>query len=177
MNFTLLFAIVGDLSFVIDFNIIPGETQDFLFFEGINDSAHLYRQNNTVLLHVNTEIYRANIENKLEFSWDKFRINGTEMEKIKSSGIDRVPEFDAFTFLSPALNHQEYREEKIINSILSTDKVNYYYIFVIVILSVLLVDSKPRTFRIIRDILLRQKESDYEVMSKINEQNSRESTI
>ena len=126
---------------------------------------------------MNTEIYRATIENKLEFSWNGFRINGTEMEKIKSIGIDRVPEFDAFTFLSPALNIQEYQEEKIFNPILKSIKVNYYYILVIVIFSVLLVDSKPRTFRIIQNILSRRKESNYEVMSKIDEKNLRESTI
>ena len=177
MNFTLLFAVVGSLSFVIDFTIIPGEKQDFLFFEGINDSAHLYRENNTVFLHVNMEIYRATIENKLEFSWNGFRINGTEMEKIKSSGEDRTLEFDAFTFLSPALNLQEYQEEKTFNPILKSIKLNYYYILIIVIFSVLLVDSKPRTFRIIQDILSRRKEPDYEVMSKIDEKNLRESTI
>ena len=86
-------------------------------------------------------------------------------------------EFDAFTFLSPVLNLQEYQEEKIFNPILKSIKVNYYYILVIVIFSVLLVDSKPRTFRIIQDILSRRKEPDYEVMSKIDEKNLRESTI
>ena len=45
MDFNLLFAVVGNLSFVIDFEIIPGDRQEILFSEGKNASAHLHREN------------------------------------------------------------------------------------------------------------------------------------
>ena len=41
MNFTLLFTAVENLSFVIDFKLSLDQKQDFLFFEGVNDSAPL----------------------------------------------------------------------------------------------------------------------------------------
>ena len=39
-----------------------------------------------------------------------------------------------------------------------------YYIFAIVFLTVLLVDAKPRTFRLVKDLFSRMNESEYEVM-------------
>ena len=165
MNFNLLFAIVGDLSFVIDFEILPGERQDFLFFEGTNASAHLFRENDTVILYVNREVYKSNIQNKLEFSWNGFKINGTEMDIIKTDrGKDLKFDlkFDAFTFLSPIL--PIVKEEAIISKILDSEKLNYGYIFAIVFIAVFIVDSKPRTSRLIQDILLRKKDCDHEVM-------------
>ena len=57
------------------------------------------------------------------------------------------------------------REEPIIETLLTSEKLNYYYIFAIVFLSVLLFDSKPRTFRLIQNILRQKKEeSVYEAM-------------
>ena len=61
MNFTLLFTVVENLSFVIDFKLSLDQKQDFLFFEGVNDSAHLFRQNSTILLNVNNELYKTDI--------------------------------------------------------------------------------------------------------------------
>ena len=50
-------------------------------------------------------------------------------------------------------------------TILTSEKLNYYYILAIVFLSVLLVDSKPRTFRLIENLLRKwKKESPYEMM-------------
>ena len=84
MNFTLLFTVVENLSFVIDFKLSLDQKQDFLFFEGVNDSAHLFRQNSTILLNVNNELYKTDIVDRIQFSWRGFKVNGSEMEKIKS---------------------------------------------------------------------------------------------
>tara|TARA_B110000046_G_C12920084_1_gene366709 strand:+ start:139 stop:660 length:522 start_codon:yes stop_codon:yes gene_type:complete len=167
MNFNLLFTLVGNLSFVLEFEILPIEHQDFLFFEGENASAHMYRKNQTVFLQVNTETYRSIISDTLQFSWEGFRINGTEMEKIRS-GENVKLEFDTFTFLSPilSLNMEQPEENAIFNKILGSNKVNYYYILTIVLLVALLVDLKPRSFGLIRD-LFSKKESEYEVMKPI----------
>ena len=72
MEFNILFALTASLNFIIDFMILPYARQDFLFFAGQNTSAHLYRENNSVFLHLqnnaNYETYQTDIENKLEFS-------------------------------------------------------------------------------------------------------------
>ncbi len=165
MNFTLLFAVVENLSFVIDFKLSLDQKQDFLLFEGANDSAHLFRQNSTILLNVNNELYKTDIVDRMQFSWRGFMVNGSEMEKIKSTGEEKLLTFDAFTFLSPIvrINEEEEAKEEYFHSFLS-QKINYYYIFAIVFFIVLLVDAKPRTFRLVKDLFSRMNESEYEVM-------------
>ena len=166
MNFTLLFAVVENLSFIIDFKLSLDQKQDFLFFEGVNDSAHLFRQNSTILLNVNNELYKTDIVDRIQFSWRGFKVNGSEMEKIKLTGEEEILTFDAFTFLSPIVKiskEEEEAKEEYFHSFLS-QKINYYYIFAIVFLTVLLVDAKPRTFRLVKDLFSRMNESEYEVM-------------
>ena len=124
------------LSFVIDFKLSLNQKQDFLFFEGVNDSAHLFRQNSTILLNVNNELYKADIVDRIQFSWKGFKVNGSEMEKIKSTGEGEILTFDAFTFLSPIVKiskEEEEAKEEYFHSFLS-QKINYYYIFAIVFL-------------------------------------------
>ena len=131
------------LSFVIDFKLSLNQKQDFLFFEGVNDSAHLFRQNSTILLNVNNELYKTDIVDRIQFSWKGFKVNGSEMEKIKSTGEGEILTFDAFTFLSPIVKiskEEEEAKEEYFHSFLS-QKINYYYIFAIVFLTVLLVDG------------------------------------
>ena len=65
-------------------------SKDFLFFEGVNDSAHLFRQNSTILLNVNNKLYKTDIVDRIQFSWRGFKVNGSEMEKIKSTGEEKV---------------------------------------------------------------------------------------
>ena len=154
------------LKFVIDFKLSLDQKQDFLFFEGVNDSAHLFRQNSTILLNVNNELHKTDIVDRIQFSWRGFKVNGSEMEKIKSTGEEKILTFDAFTFLSPIVKiskEEEEAKEEYFHSFLS-QKINYYYIFAIVFLTVLLVDAKPRTFRLVKDLFSRMNESEYEVM-------------
>ena len=70
------------------------------------------------------------------------------------------------TFLSPIVKiskEEEEAKEEYFHSFLS-QKINYYYIFAIIFLTVLLVDAKPRTFRLVKDLFSRMNESEYEVM-------------
>ena len=92
-------------------------------------------------------------------------VNGSEMEKMKTTGEEKLLTFDAFTFLSPIvkISEEEEAKEEYFHSFLS-QKINYYYIFAIVFLTVLLVDAKPRTFRLVKDLFSRMNESKYEVM-------------
>ena len=81
-------------------------------------------------------------------------------------GEEKILTFDAFTFLSPIVKiskEEEEAKEEYFHSFLS-QKINYYYIFAIVFLTVLLVDAKPRTFRLVKDLFSRMNESEYEVM-------------
>ena len=151
MEFNILFALTASLNFIIDFMILPDVRQDFLFFAGQNTSAHLYRENNLVFFYLqnnaNYETYQTDIENKLEFSWQDFKMNGTGMKQIKSSHNESVEmKFDAYTFLSPIIHN--IQEEPIIEEILSLEKINYYYILAIVLCVVLLFDAKPRMFKL-----------------------------
>ena len=132
MNFTLLFAVVENLSFVIDFKLSLDQKQDFLFFEGVNDSAHLFRQNSTILLNVNNELYKTDIVDRIQFSWRGFMVNGSEMEKMKTTGEEKLLTLDAFTFLSPIvkISKDEEAKEEYFHSFLS-QKINYYYILLL----------------------------------------------
>ena len=112
MNFTLLFTVVENLSFVIDFKLSLDQKQDFLFFEGVNDSAHLFRQNSTILLNVNNKLYKTDIVDRIQFSWRGFKVNGSEMEKIKSTGEEKILTFDAFTFLSPIVKSAKKKKKQ-----------------------------------------------------------------
>lgn len=167
MQFNLLFAVITNLTFTIDFKILPDAQQDYLYFAGQNTTAHLYRENNTVFLHLQSgseyELYQTNIKNKLEFSWQKFKINGTEMTKVKSSRNESLElTFDTFTFLSPIISTFDPQEEPIIKTILESEKINYYYILAIVLCVVLVFDVKPRVFKLLQDLIT--KTNDYEVM-------------
>ena len=119
------------LSFVIDFKLSLNQKQDFLFFEGVNDSAHLFRQNSTILLNVNNELYKTDIVDRIQFSWKGFKVNGSEMEKIKSTGEGEILTFDAFTFLSPIVKiskEEEEAKEEYFHSFLSQKIQNKKYI-------------------------------------------------
>ena len=50
---------------------------------------------------MNNELYKTDIVDRIQFSWKVFKVNGSEMEKIKSTGEGEILTFDAFTFLSP----------------------------------------------------------------------------
>ena len=179
MNFTLLFAVVGNLNFIVKFLINADEEQYFFLFDGVNSSAYLYRNNHTVFLHLsresNLEIYKAYILNRLEFSWLGFKVNGTEMEKIKSTGEFDV-EFNAFTFISPILNTQSdiskeiplanSKEEKIFN-FKNLENINYGYIVGIVLIVAIVFDSKAKVFQIIRRLFNKAEESEYEAIEKV----------
>ena len=52
------------------------------------------------------ELYQTNILNQLEFSWRGFKVNGTDMRKIKSTGTTDMDDLNEFTFLSPVLDLQ-----------------------------------------------------------------------
>ena len=165
MNFNFLFGIVGNLNFIIEFAINEKEHQDFFLFEGVNSSAHLHRFNQTIYLQLSngneTSLYQTDFENMLEYSWIGFKVNGTEMNKVKSDG-DLSLEFDTLTFLSPLVNFSYFddlNEEKILNSN-NLSGINYGYIVGIVLIVAIVFDFKPKTWKLMKSMLNNLEKSD-----------------
>ena len=169
MNFNVLFALAGSLNFTFKFLINSQTTQDFFIFEGKDSSAHLHRENGTIRLYLqymnNSELYIENIEDTLEFSWEGFKINGTEMKKIKSYGeIDL--QFTTFTFISPLLTAGPINETAAV-TLPSSSNINYGYIVGIVLLIAIVFDSKAKMYHVMRQIFKKEDTQHYETMKKI----------
>ena len=129
MDFNLLFTLVASLSFSIKFNIDTNSKQDFFIFSGENTTAHLFRDNETLNLFLETisgyKLYQiSNITTEFEFSWNEFKVDGRQMEIVRSHGKLCTFQFNGYTFLSPWIDvipnqvvehHQElvYRKSDI----------------------------------------------------------------
>ena len=124
-------------------------------FEGVNATAHLHRYNQTIYLQLSNEFetsfYQTDIDNTMEFSWIGFKVNGTEMKKVKSDG-DFSLMFNTFTILSPLVNFScldNSNEEKLLNYSNLTG-INYGYIVGIVLIVAIVFDFKPKTWKLIK---------------------------
>ena len=140
--------VVGNLNFVIIFLISADEKQDFFLFEGVNTTAHLYRHNETIYLYMNDErkaaYYQTDVGSVLEFSWKGFKVNGTEMVKVKSDGEFPL-DFNTFTFISPILHsHCSEILQKVYFNSPDLANVNYGYIVGIVTIVALIFDSNRK---------------------------------
>ena len=89
MEFNLLFGLVSTLSFHIQFIVTHDERQDYFYFSGENETAHLFRENNTVTLYLakdlNFSIYEADLLGTLSFTWEDFKINGIAMTLVRAN--------------------------------------------------------------------------------------------
>jgi len=173
MNFNLLFAVVGALNFTIKFLINTNRNQHFLMFTGKDTEAHLYRNGETVTLYLQnenkTEIYKETILDTLEFSWEGFKINGTEMKKVQSNDTLDL-EFTEFVFLSPILDVQtNYLKEEKVVSLPDPSNIKYGYIVCIVLIVAIVFDSKPKVNQLIRQMINKEESQDYEKMKKIEQ--------
>ena len=179
MNFTILFHIIGTLNFHVQFSLHSDYTQDFFIFQGVNSYAYLYRNNGTVSLYMRDDksfqLFQANISNELEFSWRGFKINGTEMKLIKSTGSTDMYDLNEFTFLSPvldlqpdilmetcALNSNEISSESKSISSLNLKNVNYGYIAAIILMFAIALELKIKIPLLINRLI--GKEGDQEVV-------------
>ena len=189
MNFTILFHIIGTLNFHVQFSLHSDYTQDFFIFQGVNSYAYLYRNNGTVSLYMRDDksfqLFQANISNELEFSWRGFKINGTEMKLIKSTGSTNMDDLNEFTFLSPvldlqpdilmetcALNSNEISSESKSISSLNLKNVNYGYIAAIILMFAIALELKIKIPLLINRLIQKDNdpgfgESDYVFMEVI----------
>ena len=175
MNFTVLFAIVSNLKFTLNFGVDQNTVQDYLFFHGRNSSAHLSRVNSTLTLYLYKEncyeVYKLdNVSHRFEFSWDKeYRVNSRLMSLEKFGCEVRTLFFDSFVFLSPILGIQN-KNEPILEPIFSCQEINYGYIAFILFAGILGIEIKqfvPIIFKSIRR-LRNSRESIYVDMKPPN---------
>lgn len=141
MNFSLFFALVSTLTFSLHFEIDCNETQDYFIFQSSNNTAQLYRRNNTLILFLKQdgayEIYNYNVTNNFEFSWDGYKVNNEKMVCVRTLGQVDALSFNAYTFLSPILNF--YRVTDLLDEpdepepVFGCKEVNYGYIAFILI--------------------------------------------
>ena len=166
MNFTLLFPLISTLSFVVEFPVDTTNKQDYIYFEGVNQTAHLFRDNYILTLYLNRgsnySLYNAEINHGyFSFSWSGFRVNDVAMTVMKSIGsIDDI-NFDQFTFISPIfdviLNEPETEYVYRLH-----DNVNYWYILLIVFAVSVLFESKTKGLGVAKKlaILVKAKAAD-----------------
>ena len=187
MNFTILFHIIGNLNFHVQFSLDSNYMQDFFIFQGGNSTAHLYRNNETVSLYLRDEkgfeLYQTNILNKLEFSWKGFQINGTDMKLIKSTGNTSMDYLNEFTFISPIIDLQpgimsevsnfnnNESESRFISPQNSKD-VNYGYIAAIILIFAIALELKMKIPLLINRLFGKEfdqkiEESDYVSMENM----------
>ena len=186
MNFTILFQVIGTLNFHVQFSLHSHNMQDFFIFQGGNSSAHLYGNNGTVSLYLRDnkgfQLYQSSILNKLEFSWRGFKVNGTAMEMVKSTGSTNMDDLNEFTFISPvldlkpdilmetcALNTDETISKGKYISSLSLKNVNYGYIAAIILIFAIAMELKVKIPLLLtrlsrKEIEEESEESDYESM-------------
>ena len=188
MNFTILFHFIEALNFHVQFSLHSHYTQDFFVFQGGNSYAYMYRNNQTVFLYMRDDngfqLFQADILNKLEFSWGGFKINGTEMKMIKSTGSTDMNNLNEFTFLSPivtlqpdipmetcTLNTNETISESKFISSLNSKNVNYGYIAAIILIFAIALELKmkiPLLFNMLIGTEVAQELEESEYVSMVN---------
>ena len=179
MNFNAIFTIVASLSFTIDFYNSNEFYQDFFLFNGANSSAHLYRENDTLILYLNQlndfEIYNFyNIPYYFTFSWVNFTVNGIEMQCVKNSTKIKNINFTDYTFCSPIIDiYTSCKHEPVFKTFDKLNEINYGYIVLISLFVGIFIKSKFISLELYRKIFLlfneyHKPESDYATMNKLD---------
>ena len=157
MIFNLLFAAVSSLYFSIEFGIDLKDKQDYLFFEGQNQTAHLSRINNTITLYLsqqeNFSVYETNVNGYFFiFTWQGFLVNGQEMQQDRSNGEIVNIHFEKFTFLSPII--RSFDKDVDIEPVYRVESsFNYWYIVLIIFTLGVLFESKSHGMRLLKRLL------------------------
>ena len=120
------------------------------------------------------ELYQIHILNELDFSWRGFKVNGTDMRKIKSTGVTNMEGLNEFTFLSVVVglqadvlmnlyspNVSETITEGEFMQSLNFNNVNYGYIAGIMLLIVVALELKIKIPLIIERLFGQQIENDF----------------
>ena len=156
MNFVLLLTTVSTLSFTVRFRVNNERQQDYFIFEGVNQSAHLFRQNSTLYLRCMQEeriaLYETNLtDNHFNFSWLDFMIDNRAMKStIKGENITEM-KFDYFVLISPQF--EDTNLDYTVNPNYELHGVNYWIIVGIVITGAMISRRNPRFREIFTSIM------------------------
>lgn len=136
MNLQIVFQFMTTLTFVFKFPVNLSNQQDYFFFEGANQSAHLSRSQRIVTLHLNqgenfTVFCRAINQSTFTFSWNGFEIDGNPMNVTKSDGDTSKLNYNSLLFMSPIIDVTEECSTSCSEQILQYNSVNYWYIVLI----------------------------------------------
>ena len=130
------------------------------------------------------QLFQEDILNKLEFSWGGFKINGTEMKMVKSTGGTNMDDLNEFTFISPVLDLQPdilmenctlnttetVSKNKFISSV-NPKNVNYGYIAAIILIFAIALELKmkiPLLFNRLIGTEVAQELEESEYVSMVN---------
>ena len=138
MDLNFVFTAVVALDFVVRFEVTVNNTQDYFLFSGVDSTAHLYRENDTIRLFLR---YKSNQQlftldevfdgDTLTFDWDQKTVNSVPMNtQDHQSDMDRL-EFDAYTFLSPIVEVQQLKCP-IMETVYQCNGTNYRLIALII---------------------------------------------
>ena len=157
MNFNFAITTIAVLAFELRFPVNHNHEQDYFFLQGLQQTAHLFRINATVFLHLTERqdftIYTSNVsEPSFVFSWSGFTVDGEKMLLERNEGDVDEFVYSDFSFMSPDIlvNEPEPTYAECTYSISETT-INYWYIVVIVFLVGRL--SDPQTIRTIINFL------------------------
>ena len=172
MQFNILFTAVTNLTFVVEFPISVNEThQDFFLFNGVEESAHFFRDNTTFSLFIeqgeNQSLYElSSSSNSVTFSWERFKINGEEMKHISAVGNIKNINFNSYTFLSPlaSVNFDDCDMQAIP---LTTGSVNYWYIVAIIFIGGFILETAGISLKTVSDSRLRGAREIIEVLDDV----------
>ena len=133
MNINFLYTVLTGLCFTVKFDFDENSKQHYLFFSGLDTSTHLFRENSTLtlVLQSNYSFYRyqsLNLTNPFTFTWEGFRVNDKAMKLIKSTGNIPNFQFNGYTFVSPyleVLTDSSSVEYIVEESIFQCQDINY----------------------------------------------------
>lgn len=97
----------------------------------------------------------SNITSKFEFSWEEFKVDGKQMDVVRSRGQLKKLIFNAYTFISPWLDDtlgqvdEQYRE-----SMFHKSEIEYGLIALIALAAGLLFKSEAVAFHVWKKIKL-----------------------
>ena len=156
MNFNTIFNFISAISFTIDFKVSHDYYQDFFFFDGNNSKAHLYRQNNTLTLHLiqqnNFKIYQySNLTGNFSFSWSNVTVNDVKMRLLKSNNDIETWNF---TFIPSAFQINDVCSfEPLLQNVSNGTSFSYLYIIIIMIIVILMIKADIKFVRNFIDVI------------------------
>ena len=105
MNISLIFSLMMNLNFSVQFTDNHMDHQDYFIFTGLNSSVHLFRNESVVcLVHVcdnDYTRYEINVQNRaINYKWP-LTVNDVIMKPIRGNWISSNESYTSFTFIDP----------------------------------------------------------------------------